>query len=144
MSDNEYRDFVPVVFSRGAEEAHRYRELLDDHDIPAIVGDEDTEGKSETGDDVQAAQMTRGVPVLVPDALLDEASEVIADRESLEEFAITDEDAEEDDEDEEDELGLGKEGFGLEMEEAFDQEDLLEEDDGPDANEDAGEEDDVR
>lgn len=97
-SGEEYTDFVPVVFARSPEEAERYQDLLSDHDIPAITGgDADRDvAPSETS---RSGGMSRGVPVMVPDVLLDEASEVIADREDVDEFAL-----EEDEEEEEDDL----------------------------------------
>ena len=53
--------------------------------------------------------MTHGVPVLVPESLLDEASEIIADREGFGEF----EDEEETDEEEDEEdFGLGEVAAG--------------------------------
>ena len=36
-SDGEFGEFVPAVFARSTSEAEEYRELLNDHDIPAIV-----------------------------------------------------------------------------------------------------------
>ena len=33
-------DFVPAVYARTIEAAEEYRELLNDHDIPAVVGEE--------------------------------------------------------------------------------------------------------
>ena len=105
-SGREQSDFVPAVFARAVEEAEFYRELLDDHDIPVRVGTDDNLD-NEDADSKQAGDrgMTHGVPVLVPEALLDEASEIIADRDDLDEFDI-----EQDEEDEEEE----DEGFGLE------------------------------
>jgi hypothetical protein len=103
--DVEYTDFVPAVFARSVEDAEKYRELLDDHDIPAIIGDSvgDEAGKT------CSAGVTHGVPVLVPDVLLDEASEIIADREDVDEFDIDDEADDEDDEDDEFDLLVGPE-----------------------------------
>ena len=96
-SEEEFADFVPAVFARSVEEAEVYRELLNDHDIPAIVGlDEDL--KADDTSKNRRRGMTHGVPVLVPEALLDEASEVIADREDADEFAEEDEVEEEEEE----------------------------------------------
>ena len=101
-SEEDFEDFVPAVFARSAEEAEEYREILNDHDIPAIVGDDGLIGDKPGGRQKPPAPkgMTRGVPVLVPEVLLDEASEVIADRDydELQE--------EETDEDEDEEVGL--------------------------------------
>lgn len=95
---DESNEYVPAVFARSVDEAEYFRELLNDHDIPAIIG---TEDKDESTDH---AAMSRGVPVLVPDAFLDEASEIIADREDLDEFEDDEED--QDEEDEEDEFTI--------------------------------------
>jgi hypothetical protein len=104
----EAGDFVPAFFARDLEEAEEYCELLSDHDIPARAG---VDAELAQGDSEQRVArrrgMTHGVPVLVPETLLDEASEVIADREDLADFS---EDELEEDEDEDDEVG---EEFGL-------------------------------
>ncbi len=95
----EYSDFVPAVFARNVDEAEEYRELLNDHDIPAMVGNlDDDENTPRRG-------MTRGVPVLVPEVLLDEASEIIAELEEEEdEFDEEDVDGDEIDDDENEDL----------------------------------------
>lgn len=86
--------FVPAVVARSFEEADRYRALLDDHDIPAIVAtDEDLERFGAEG-----CTTPLGVPVLVSEAMLDEATEVIADREDVEDFHVGEEDAIDEDE----------------------------------------------
>jgi hypothetical protein len=104
--EGEFDDFVPAVFARSPQEAEEYRELLNDHDIPAIIHSDDEEQPPAVG---RAAvpirtSISRGVPVLVPEALLDEASGVIADREDTEEFQAGEDDVEEEEED--DELGI--------------------------------------
>ena len=102
-SDDDETELVPAVFARDAEEAQRYCDLLADHGIVGIVANdgveaEDAEVRINAGEGIG---MTRGVAVLVEDALLDEAGLVIADREDLAEFRIGEEDDEaEDDEDE--------------------------------------------
>lgn len=98
-------EFVPVVFARSADQAEVYCELLNDHDIPAVPGEvEDADDDSPAG---RPPSMARGVPVLVPEALLDEAGEVIAEREDAEgEFELGEEDLD-DDEDEFDDLDEG-------------------------------------
>ncbi len=128
-SGEEYTDFVPVVFARSPEEAERYQELLSDHDIPAMTGGDGDSG----GDVAQSANsssggMSRGVPVMVPDVLLDEASEIIADREDVDEFALEEDEVEEEDDDL---LGLSpdlgpREGEGLEDE---DEDEFVDDDD---------------
>ena len=90
-------ELVPAVFARSAKEAEQYRQLLEDHDIEAIIGGEDFEARI----NVEAVQGGRahGLPVLVPETCLDEAGEVIANREDLDEFDLNDK-ADEEDEDE--------------------------------------------
>ena len=70
--EDDLTDFVPAVFARSMAEAEAYRRLLDDHDIPVILG-ESRPVESRSG-------ITRGCPVLVPEVLLDDASRIIADR----------------------------------------------------------------
>jgi cobalamin biosynthesis protein CobT len=100
-------DYVAAFFARNIDEAEEYCELLCDHDIPARAG-LDEELLAEADPDHRAASrlgMTHGVPVLVPESLLDEASEIIADREDFDEF----EDEEEPDEQEDEEdFGIGE------------------------------------
>lgn len=92
-------DFVPAVFARSMEQAEMFCELLNDHDIPATVGE--LSGDEEAGVTRGGRSMAHGVPVLVPEALLDEAGEVIAEREDAEgQFDLGAEELE--DEDEED------------------------------------------
>ena len=95
----EYEDFVPAVYARSRDDAERYREILEDPDTPVGMGDEDEKGKA------RRKGMARGTPILVPEPLLDEASEIIADLEDDEEFQDLDDDEEVD---EDDELGLGE------------------------------------
>ena len=99
--------FVPAVFARSGDEADQYCQLLSDHDVPAKVGaDEDPLDEDEDHRAASQRGITHGVPVLVPESLLDEASEIIADREDFAEF----DDEEEDEEEEEDEtFGLAEE-----------------------------------
>jgi hypothetical protein len=99
----ESGDFVPAFFARDLAEAEEYCELLSDHDIPARAGVDEELAQADSEQRVAGRRgMTHGVPVLVPETLLDEASEVIADREDLADF---EEDELEEDEDEDDEEG---------------------------------------
>lgn len=111
LPEDDQSDFVPAVFARSPEQAERFRQLLDDHDIPAvvptddeIVGSEDSQTRSG-----RLAGMTQGVAVLVPEVLLDEASGMIADFEDADKLQVTGDEFDEDEEDEEDELGLKEE-----------------------------------
>ena len=103
FSSEDDQKYVPVFFARDHEEAERYRDLFEDHDIAAIIGSED---------DVDAE--AEGVPVLVPWVCQEEAREIIADLEDSEVLEV-DEDLLED-EDEEVELGI--EGVELDTEPA--------------------------
>lgn len=113
-----FEDFVPAVMARSAHEAEEYRDLLNDHDIPAIVGDE--EGLWDPARPLPRrlglAGVSRGLPVLVPEVLLDEASVVISERDF--DLFPGEEDVEEEEEDEMDELGPVSEGESAAEEEA--------------------------
>ena len=116
--------YVPVVFARDGDEAEEYRQLLEDHDIPVIAGheDEDEEDPSPASQSLSG----RGVPILVPEPLLDEASEIIADMEGTDEFVLAEEDLD-DDEDEEEEFGLVEE-MGSDLDDDLEEDDLFDED----------------
>jgi len=90
-------EFVPVIFARSSQDAQRYRQLLEDHDIEAFVGYDDIEGQSEVD-----FEISQGTPVLVSESSLADADEIIADRDEQDEF-ITDGLGEASDEEEEDE-----------------------------------------
>ena len=124
-------EFVPAVFARNAEDAEEYRELLEDHDIPAIIGVDDEEEKESVGRAGRRRGLSHGVPVLVPEALLDEASEIIADREENDDFVENDEEDEDDDEEEEEEFN---------EEELDEEEELLESEDDKDEDEEEDDE----
>ena len=105
IPDDAENTFVPVVVARSDEEAEVYCELLSDHEIPAVIADEDA--LDGNGHHVRHG-MTHGVPILVPEPLLDEAGEIIAAREKAEDLLASDddEDAAEDLDDEDDHFGL--------------------------------------
>lgn len=125
---DEPSQYVPAVYAQSRQEAEYYRELLSDHDIPAVLGEEDEEDKA------GSRSRTRGVPVLVPDAFLEEASEIIADREDVDDF---EEDEDLDDEDDDEDV----DGESEEGEECLDEDDededekYAEEGDGEDEDE---------
>jgi hypothetical protein len=79
---------TPVLFASDDEEAIRFCALLEDVNIPALVGDH-------TG----AATRGLGVPVLVPESLQEWSSEILASAETV----CADHDIDDDDDDEEDE-----------------------------------------
>ena len=101
-AQKKHEDYVPVVFAHSKEEAEAYGELLNDHDVPAIIGDENDFEVSGEGKSTRLKGMTHGVPVLVPEAMLDEAGQIIATQEELDDF-----DAEEQEDEHEDEEGFG-------------------------------------
>lgn len=72
MDPEDHDGYVPVVYAEDLDEAERYCQLLEDHDIPAIV-DEDYEGL-DTPDGVDIHQ---GVAVLAPEIFRDEAGGLI-------------------------------------------------------------------
>ncbi len=71
LSESHFHQFVPVVFADSAAEAERYRSLLENRDIPVVL--QETLPTSE-----QSGPRIWDVPVLVPDELLNDASEIIS------------------------------------------------------------------
>lgn len=121
--EQEHADFVPVVMARSTDEAEQYCELLSDHDIPALVGGNKADSPANNSQLASDCGMTRGVPVLVPKELLDEAGQVIADREDVDEFLVDADEAESNNNG--DELGLvGDLSEGL-VERVEEEDDLL-------------------
>ncbi len=109
--EREYADFVPVMVARSAEDAEKYCELLNDHDIPAAVAEEkiDQDGQ-DAPKAVRDKGSSRGVPVLVPEEFIDEAGEIIADHEDADEYlADSDEIADEIDDEDDVKFGFGEE-----------------------------------
>lgn len=105
--DTELSEFVPVVFAKNEEEAEQIKMLLEENAIPILVEDD---GFGLTG----VPALRRGIPLLVPDELLEEASGLVADKKrrltdadvrfDMDEDEEYDEDYDDlDDEDEEDE-----------------------------------------
>lgn len=129
-------EFVPAVFARTADEAEYYRELMEDHDIPAIIGaDEELEDEDAPK---RRRSISRGVPVLVPEALLDEASEIIAQREESDEFDGEDDDDADEDDDEDDEEEEFEEELELDADGEEEGADEEEEEEDDEEDEDAG------
>lgn len=115
------RQLVPVIYARTITEAEYYKGLLTSNDIPATIEEEAEPGEP-------AGPAGRGVPVLVPDQLLDEASEILAEHEEAEEDEELNEYEDLDGEDELDE--------DLEDEELDDDDDLDDDDEDLDDDED--------
>ena len=93
IEDNS-ENFVPVVFAQSTEEAKRFQELLSDHDIPALVGTEEEDAPADVtakpvNSSLQGAS-SHSLPVLVPKAMLDEASDIIVNREDSSQFDTDD------------------------------------------------------
>jgi len=137
----EHADFVPALIAPSREEAELYCELLNDHDIPAMIGGEDIKAEpNEEEGELLCRRIARGVPVLVPEALLDEASEIIADRENIEDFRVVEED--EEDEDEQEQFGFAEPldvDIGGDLDEDDEEEDLFtDEDDLEELDEEEG------
>jgi hypothetical protein len=95
-------EYVPVVYAGSVDEAHWYRQLLEDHDIAAVV-DEDYAGLPPEG----VRGPPTGTPVLVRQAMLEEAGEVIAEMDEVESLEAFGEGADEDEDEDEDTYGLG-------------------------------------
>ncbi len=96
--DDDLGDYVPVAYARSADEADWYCQVLEDHDIPARADEDYAPPPPVAGQPVLP-----GLPVLVPESMLEEARGVIAEVEGMEVF---DADADEEEEDQ-DELGPG-------------------------------------
>ncbi len=82
----QFEEFVPVIYARNLTEAEFYKGLLASNDIPAIIEDEAGEVIG-----MPTSVVGQGVAVLVPDEMLDEASEIIAEHDDTEEDAELDE-----------------------------------------------------
>lgn len=111
VPEDDESDFVPAVFVQSPEEAERFRQLLDDHDIPAVVA---TDNEIADSEDLGSrlgplAGTAQGTAVLVPAVLLDDANRVIADFEDAERFQATADEFDDDEEGEEDEFGMSEE-----------------------------------
>ena len=91
--ERRYLDYVPAVFARTLDQAEVFCDLLNDQDVPAIVAADEASGQNGDDEDhVHTPGIPQGVPVLVPEALLEEASEIIADHEDMDEFQVNEED----------------------------------------------------
>jgi hypothetical protein len=93
---DEKEEFIPAVYARNEDDAEKYCALLEDHDIPVMVGRETEEDSG-----ARSSSISRSVPILVPEAFLDEASEIIADSEDTQGFLDDDEEFEDEDDDDE-------------------------------------------
>lgn len=117
---------VPAVYAASETEAQWYVDLLNDHDISAVIGDDDDAAPAGgKGSGSRGRRLSRGMPVLVPEAVLDEASEIIAESEEMEEFntVVDDEESEEDEEDDDLEEGFVEDGLDEDDDDDDDDED---------------------
>lgn len=102
LNESPEDGFVPVTFARTRDEAEEIRQILEDHGIEAVLGEEETLAAR---DDDEETDRDGGFPVLVPELHLDEAEEIIADLEESDEFEIAEDESEEE---EDDDLPLGE------------------------------------
>ncbi|MDD4888762.1 MAG: DUF2007 domain-containing protein [Phycisphaerae bacterium] len=129
------QEFVPVIYARSATEAEFYKGLLTSNDIPAVIEEEAGEVIG-----MPSSIVGQGVPILVPDELLDEASEIIAEHgnneeeEELDEYEDIDEESDDLDEEFDDDDELDDEAED-EDEELDDLDDDLDDDDVDDLDE---------
>jgi len=68
-------NFVAVVFAEDMEQAKRYKALLDDNDVPAVIKDDNMHSTD-----------VRGMPVMVPEDHLDEAHVLIESEDAYNDF----------------------------------------------------------
>jgi len=85
LDADDLGEYTPAVYARSVAEADQYAQLLLDHDIPHLV-DEDYEPEEPE----ESPAVKGGVPVLVPESLLDEAQDIIAEFDEMAPY--TDED----------------------------------------------------
>ena len=130
FDEETYGSFVPAVFARSMAEAEVYCELLNDRDIPTVIGVGVAAGDEQDEKTPPLSDMSHGVPVLVPEALLDEAGIVIAEQESVDDYVGEDDEDEDDDEPE-----VGGSGF-RELTDAEGDDELLDDEESPSDEED--------
>ena len=117
LSQPTFKEFVPVVFANGRMQAHAYKTLLETQNIPALVEEQQPESL--------AAPASQAVAVLVPDEMLEQASEII-DQKSRDEDDQEDQD--QDDQQEQDYQLDEDEDQEYEEQEESDEQDLFEQD----------------
>ncbi len=83
-------EFVPAVFASDPDHAEEIRIMLEQHGIPAWVG-------NLSGDEIIYTSLGRGLPVMVPEDLHDQASAAIAVLENASDLKCGVDDEEEDD-----------------------------------------------
>ncbi len=92
MSAEAEQTMVTAMFAGSLDEAERCCELLKENGIPATLGESDDDDRS---------KRRAGIPLLVPEPLLESASEILSARsdDELQDGLDADEDEDEDDDD---------------------------------------------
>lgn len=93
---------VPVVFADSIKEAAEHCQLLDDHGIKAFAGADQDENTPVVNPVADEDEISHGVPVLVHKSDIDEAHEIISEREDLNTLALDDDEFSDDGEDDDD------------------------------------------
>ena len=94
VDPEELGELRPVAYARSLQEAEHYRQLLEDHDIAAVV-DEDYSPAKPPPEPVPVG----AVAVLVPESMLEHAREVIDEFEDLDVLLAEEEEEQEDEND---------------------------------------------
>jgi hypothetical protein len=115
------KKLVLLFYATDRQEAHRFRLLLQDYDIVAVVGAENWEGVAD--DESDEPSCCGGVPVLVQDDLLEEASSIIANVEDTQGLELDDEGELEMINDDQDGVAPSPDNFVLEGANSSDEED---------------------
>lgn len=90
LDDPELDSYEVVAYARDARQAETFRDLLFDHDIPALL-EEDDEGAYKFVSD--------GIAILVPDDTAEEARDILGELELIEELDSADPDLDDDEDD---------------------------------------------
>ena len=110
IGPEEQDDYVPLMHAKNMDQAEEYCQMLEDNDIPAMLDDEYTPRR----------RGGKGVPILVPATLLEEAKAILEEleEEAQEELDTEDEDdLDEEEEFEDDELDEDEDEFEEDEEE---------------------------
>jgi len=102
---DSHAGYVPVLMATSIREAEEYCQLFSDHDIDAVIGDEEL-AEADIDCKLPGRGMIGALPVLVAEEMLEEAREIIADRENVAGFGLGGEDDFDDAEQDDDDLGL--------------------------------------
>jgi hypothetical protein len=99
FSDVEYdpTDYVLAFRAHSTAQAEAFCQLLEDHEIPALVGEEAEDVLNV--DELPAPR--EGIAICVPETFLEEAQEIVADMEDCEDFEDFEDDLDAEDEESE-------------------------------------------